>query len=173
MRRILTLITVAALAGCAESTPTAVEPGAAEFNRGGTQDMRAGNQNKLVAVFNTQLRAQEERPHTSTSMAKGHTQIKIYEDGTIEWMIKVQNPANELFWGGHIHEETMPNETGPVRVPLFMTGMGGEFTDRHLDIRGSTVNPTQAQQILENPEKYYVNLHTRAEPAGAIRGQLR
>jgi len=174
MRRFLTLLTVAALAGCADGpAPTAVEPGSADFNRGGTQTVRGGTQNKLVAVFNTQLRAEEEKPHTSTSMAKGQAQIKIYEDGTIEWMIKVLNPANEKFWGGHIHEETMPNGTGPVRVSLFMTGMGDEFTDRHLDIRGSAVNPTQAQRILENPAEYYVNLHTRAEPAGAIRGQLR
>jgi len=174
MRRLLTVLTVAALAACADGpVPTAVEPGSAEFNRGATQNMRAGNQNRLVAVFNTQLRAEEEVPHTSTSMAKGHTQIKIYADGTIEWMVKVLNPANEKFWGGHIHEETMPNRTGPVRLSLFMTGMGDEFTDRQLDFRGSTVNQSLAQAILENPAEYYINLHTRAEPLGAIRGQLR
>lgn len=170
MRRLFALLTVAALAGCADGpAPTAVDPGSAAFNH----SMRGGNQSKLVAVFNTQLRAQEERPHTSTSMAKGQAQIKIYEDGTIEWKIKVLNPANERFWGGHIHEETMPDGTGPVRVSLFMRGEGEELTDRHLDIRGSTMNAMQAQAILANPEQYYINLHTRAEPAGAIRGQLR
>jgi len=44
-------------------------------------------------------------------------------------------------------------------------------------VAGSSSGCTQVEQgllkdILQNPEQYYVNVHTTAHPAGAGRGQL-
>jgi hypothetical protein len=34
------------------------------------------------------------------------------------------------------------------------------------------VTPTVAQQIIDNPNGYYYNLHTTLNPGGAVRAQL-
>lgn len=77
----------------------------------------------------------------------------------------------------HIHEGK-PGENGPVVVSLaFPTG--GQAADC---ISEDRVNPTTdaplfaagqtAQEILANPDSYYVNVHNAQYPAGAVRGQL-
>jgi hypothetical protein len=65
----------------------------------------------------------------------------------------------------HIHKGS-PTEAGPVAIPLKAPGPDGKSSDC-----------TQADQallkdILQNPGRYYVNVHNAEFPAGAIRGQL-
>jgi hypothetical protein len=77
----------------------------------------------------------------------------------------------------HIHEG-QPGENGPVVVSLaFPTG--GQAADC---IGEDRVNPTTnaplfaagqtAQEILANPDDYYINVHNQEFPDGAVRGQL-
>ena len=63
--------------------------------------------------------------------------------------------------GAHIHEAPA-NDTGDVVVPL------GTATS------GCTNNVDRALliDIIQNPQKYYVNVHTSVFPSGAIRGQM-
>lgn len=62
----------------------------------------------------------------------------------------------------HIHRGR-PGTAGPVVVPL-----GGAFTPR-----GCTTAPAAvARSIERSPAAFYVNIHTRTYPGGAIRGQL-
>jgi len=69
---------------------------------------------------------------------------------------------------GHIHR-------GPV------TGAGGIvvgfFEAANVDLEGctSTTQPVDRallREIIQHPERFYVNVHTADFPAGAIRGQL-
>lgn len=62
----------------------------------------------------------------------------------------------------HIHKA--PNgKSGPVVVPL-----GGAFKTK-----GCTTAPKAMIQAIEShPNSYYVNVHTKKYPNGAIRGQL-
>lgn len=67
--------------------------------------------------------------------------------------------------GAHIHVAPSTT-TGPVVVPLAPpdatgTSSGCVSADRDL-----------IKAILQNPEGYYVNVHTTDFPAGALRGQL-
>ena len=67
--------------------------------------------------------------------------------------------------GAHIHVGTA-DVAGPVVVPLTApdesgTSSGCVSADREL-----------IKSIIQNPEEYYVNVHSTEFPAGAVRGQL-
>jgi hypothetical protein len=126
-----------------------------------------GSDDATACVFTTQLRSANETP-PNTSPAFGHTQIKILNDGTIEWKTHIVNPAEESFFAGHIHLGPT-GVAGPIVQPLFS---GPPTSDREIEQTGSASNPALATAICTNPSAYYVNYHTTDHPAGAIRGQL-
>lgn len=68
----------------------------------------------------------------------------------------------ETLTAAHIHEAPA-DDSGPPVVP-FTTAMEG-CTASNLD-RALLID------IIQNPQDYYVNLHTATYPGGAIRGQL-
>ncbi len=137
-----------------------------------------GSDNGVMCVQNTQLRPGNEvrtggdDPVTST--AKGHAQIKVRNDGTIEYKVFILNKAREDFTGGHIHEAAA-GANGPVRVFLFE----GPTTDaKRIRVRGElpASETTSANfapaDVCTNPAGHYVNFHTTNDPQGAVRGQL-
>ena len=64
----------------------------------------------------------------------------------------------------HVHKGG-PGETGAPVIPL-ATPSGGTAGGC------VQVTPAVSAALLANPGGYYVNVHTKAFPAGAIRGQL-
>jgi hypothetical protein len=129
-----------------------------------------GSDSGVKCVFTTQLLAENEAPHVSTSEAFGHTQIKIRNDNTVEWNTHIVNPAGENFVAGHVHKAPV-GVAGPVLVPLF----SGATTDAQIKDTGEAAasSAALADDICANPQNYYVNYHTNPGfPAGAIRGQL-
>lgn len=67
--------------------------------------------------------------------------------------------------GAHIHVGNA-GENGPVVVPLVPPGADGASSGC------AAVSRVLALAIIQNPENYYVNVHTTDYPSGAIRGQL-
>jgi hypothetical protein len=150
------LIAATVLAALAAVGPAGARPG--------------GSDQGTMCVHNTRLVAANETTG-STSTAKGHAQIKVRNDGTIEWKVFVLNRAGETFTAGHIHLGPA-GVAGGVVLPLHM---GGATTARHIRDRGESSTPasiTLGTAICANPSAYYVNYHTTAFPGGAIRGQL-
>jgi hypothetical protein len=126
-----------------------------------------GSDEGTMCVFNTRLLAENETTG-STSAASGHAQIKVRNDGTIEWNVFVLNPNGETFVAGHIH-------IGPAGVagPVVQTlHTSGATTDMQILDTGEAANATLGAAICANPSAYYVNYHTTAFPGGAVRGQL-
>jgi CHRD domain len=68
----------------------------------------------------------------------------------------------------HIHVGSA-TESGPVVVPLFAGAFAG--TDSASDCI-SGVSQELIKAIRQDPENYYVNIHSDVFPAGAVRGQL-
>jgi hypothetical protein len=68
----------------------------------------------------------------------------------------------------HIHKGRK-FENGPIVVPLTApaNGLAGASSEC------VTVDATLAADILAHPRAYYANVHTRAFPNGAVRGQLK
>jgi len=125
-----------------------------------------------MCVLHARLSATNETTG-STSTAKGHTLIKVRNDGTIEFKTRILNRNNETFVAGHIHQAPA-GVAGPVVVPLFVAP-APPTSARHIKQSGvATPNAgTTGAGLCADPSAYYVNYHTTAFPAGAIRGQLR
>jgi hypothetical protein len=129
----------------------------------------AKNGNGVMCVLHARLTATSETTG-STSTAKGHTQIKVRANGTIEFKTQILNKNGETFVAGHIHQAPV-GVAGPIVVPLFVSP---GTTARHIRQSGvATPNAgTTGAALCTNPSAYYVNYHTTAFPGGAIRGQL-
>ena len=57
----------------------------------------------MMCVLQAKLAAKNETTG-STSIAKGHTQIKVRSNGTIEFKTQILNRDDETFVAGHIHQ---------------------------------------------------------------------
>jgi hypothetical protein len=129
----------------------------------------AKNGNGVMCVLHAKLTAKSETTG-STSTAKGHTQIKVRANGTIEFKTQILNKNGETFIAGHIHLAPV-GMAGAIVVPLFASP---GTTARHIRQSGvATPNAgTTGAALCANPSAYYVNYHTTAFTGGAIRGQL-
>jgi CHRD domain-containing protein len=125
----------------------------------------------VMCVLHAKLAAKNETPPT-TSVAKGHTQIKVRNDGTIEFKTQINNRNHETFALGHVHQAPV-GVAGPIVVPLFVPP-ASPTSARHIKQSGvATPNAgTTGADLCQDPSAYYVNYHTTAFPLGAIRGQL-
>jgi hypothetical protein len=133
---------------------------------------QAKNGSGTMCVLHAKLSARAETTG-STSVAKGHTLIKVRQDGTIQFKTQINNKAHEMFIAGHIHMAAV-GVAGPIVVPLFVAPSPASSA-RHIKQSGvATPNSgTTGADLCQDPAAFYVNYHTTAFPGGAIRGQLR
>jgi CHRD domain len=82
--------------------------------------------------------------------------------GSVCWELTAMNitPAT----AAHIHRAPA-GLAGGIVVPLTPPTSGSSSGC-------ATADPALIAEIIENPERFYVNVHTADFPAGAIRGQL-
>ena len=82
------------------------------------------------------------------------------------------NLANlDTLVAAHIHQAAS-NASGGIRISFFHFG---EPIDLEGCTEGTATHPfdrARLNDIIQNPQNYYVNIHTTAFPGGAIRGQL-
>lgn len=74
-------------------------------------------------------------------------------------------------FAAHIHKGS-PTVAGPVRVELFASSEPLPRTIKAVQGCVRNVDSDLIDRIIANPDRFYVNVHTNAYPAGAIRGQL-
>lgn len=179
MRRLIVLVGVVAV-GCTDPTPTSTDRG----SRSLTPSLSIGREGAPPIVLNTQLRSDTEIPLT-TSESKGHAQLKVLADGTIQSHLMINNKGAEVVRFCHIHwinpTSTIAG-TGPVIWWLTSpTGSNLALTDAHIEFSqnanfvSTTAFPTEAGALaafLEDPSDFYVNCHSNAFPPGFIRGNL-
>jgi hypothetical protein len=131
----------------------------------------AKNRHGTLCVLHAKLAAKNETTG-STSVAKGHTDIKVRADGTIQCKTKILNRAHKTFVAGHIHQAAV-GVAGPIVVPLFVSP-SAPTSARQIKQHGvATPNAgATGAALCANPSAYYLNYHTTAFTGGAIRGQL-
>jgi hypothetical protein len=137
------------------------EPGGAEATEApGTTDTGVA-----PGAITVTLTGAEEVPGPGDEDAEGTAVVYLRTDSNEVCVdITVQNitlPAT----AAHIHQAPAGQAGGPV-VPLTAPGEDG------LSSTCATVEATLMQDMLNNPENFYVNVHNADFPDGAARGQL-
>jgi CHRD domain len=137
-----------------------------------------GSDSAAMCVLNTRLLPENEvRTTPNTSVASGHAQVKVRNDGTIEFKTFVLNPAGEVFNRAHIHGPADATANAGIRVDFLEAGVPvASLTGKTITFMGEGMvragNPDIGALMCARPDLYYVNFHSTAEPGGAIRGQL-
>jgi hypothetical protein len=170
MRRVNLCVALLVLAACASedstTTParTLAVPDGASFAKGGNGPV----------VFDVQMRAENEPNGASTSESKGHAQVKVYDDGTMEFTFTINNKSGETYTRAHIHKAAA-GSNGPIHWDFLEAGNPvASINDQPSQLRG-VARPRAAAvlaDLLANPHLYYVNVHSTTFPGGAVRGQL-
>jgi hypothetical protein len=176
MRHCHALFAVIAVIACADEPST----GPARF----APSLSVGRAGAPPVVLTTQMRSELEVP-TSTSKSKGHAQIKVLANGTIESVVIINNKGAESVRFGHIHHLNPGLPTGPVIWWLTSpVGTDLNLTDRHLEFRQTAIFVTAGQnhfathsaalaELLTDPASFYVNFHSDNFGPGFARGFLR
>jgi len=117
-----------------------------------------GSSTKTVSA---KLTGKAEKP-TGDPNGSGFVVVKLNEDTrrvcwTFSKIKKIGTPQ-----AAHIHKGKA-GKSGPVWIPL-----GAAFKAKGC----TTATKHQVDEVLEYPNRYYVNIHNAKYPNGAIRGQL-
>ena len=167
--RAVSVCAIIAVAACVDQAPTNVAR-----NTSIRTPSLSVTQEANPIVFNVTLRSENEPNGASTSESKGHAQVKVYADGTIEFFFSVNNKSGETYTRAHIHKAPA-GVNGPIHWDFLEAGNPvASISDQPSDLRGFA-RPRAAAvlaDLLANPSGYYVNVHSTVFPGGAMRGQL-
>ena len=167
--RAVSVCAVLALAACVDQAPTS-----SASRTSLTPLFSAASDAAPPVVFNVTLLAENEPNGASTSESKGYAQVKVYEDGTMEFTFTINNKSAETYTRAHIHKAAA-GVNGPIHWDfLEPPDPATSISDQPAQLRG-VGRPRAAAvlaDLLANPAGYYVNVHSTAFPGGAVRGQL-
>ena len=156
------------VAGCTDPVPTEMPAGTRVLS----PSLSNGSQGVPIAVFNTELRAENEPNNASTSASKGHAQVKILADNTVEFTVFLNNKDAEVMTRAHIHKGAA-GVNGPIHWD-FHEPPDPVVVGDHIMLRGVARRRAIANvnDLRDNPAQYYVNVHSVRFAGGFVRGQL-
>jgi hypothetical protein len=91
--------------------------------------------------------------------------------GEVVFYVNYSFPGSVSITGLHIHQGAK-GANGAVVVNSGVAGVSDSDGEGNLTTVVTGTSPGLLQAILDNPRSYYVNLHTSANPGGALREQL-
>lgn len=168
--RCVSVCVILAVAACADVAPTDIVT-----SQPPAFSLALASEAAPPTVFNVQLRAENEPNGASTSASKGHAQVKVLADGTIEFTFTINNKSGETYTRAHIHKAPAA-VNGPIHWDFLEAGVPVASVSRQpSQLRGVARARAAAvlADLLANPDQYYVNVHSIAFPGGAVRGQLK
>jgi hypothetical protein len=131
----------------------------AEFPAGAIRGQLKGSSSAFGTIITKTLNG------TSEPNATGSVVLRVRKaDGLICYRLTAGNVTLPTV-AAHIHKGAA-GVNGPVVVPFTAPGASGTSDGC------ATVDPSLIDQILGDLSGYYVNVHTKEHPAGAIRAQL-
>lgn len=122
----------------------------------------ASSDSNVVAMQATLNGASEVPPNTSPG--KGEAAVNLDKaTKTLSWTVSYSGLTGDAT-AAHFHGPAAPGTNAPVIVPI---------------ATGSVPNPATGSKVLTDAQiadllagKWYVNIHTKANPGGEIRGQV-
>lgn len=133
----------------------------------------AGHENQVLeATLDGRSEVGESRAISGDPNGRGSAYV-FGIDGdptTLCYVLTVDKVSGQIN-GAHIHEGAA-GSNGPVVASLAAPGDGNAADCLTEGEPGKFAEGQTVAEILENPEDYYVNVHTSTYPAGAVRGQL-
>jgi uncharacterized protein (TIGR03437 family) len=126
--------------------------------------------------------ANEPGTPTVTATAPGTVTLHVLRNedgsvaaGTVFFDINFRFPGAAQFTGLHIHDAAA-GVNGPITVPIVPQFDAAFSSDsgfgNYYNWTPGMSNLAVLEDILNNPENHYVNLHTSADAGGAVRAQL-
>ena len=96
----------------------------------------------------------------------GSAMVKVYKT-KVCYTLSAMNikPATEA----HIHKGAK-GQTGPIVVPMDQSSFN---PPKPTSSGCEAISNKLSMKLMQNPSNYYVNVHNKPYPEGAIRGQLR
>ncbi|MBL9167179.1 MAG: CHRD domain-containing protein [Verrucomicrobiales bacterium] len=129
---------------------------------------RIADLSKVTTIpFSVQLSGAAQRPDPVAGDASGFGLLRL-EGSKLFFEIKASGLSGPIT-GAHIHGPASVNEANGVLVSLDANELGG--AGKSGVFSGSVTLSTEVKTALVNGQTY-INLHTAANPAGEIRGQI-
>ena len=179
---LIALLVAAACGGAAQPSPTAAATTAAPTVAATTAAPTAAAQVKFTA----DLKPESEVPPVANDEKVGSGKATVTFDlrrdaagkvtsGKATFDISVTGlPAGAAVTLAHIHRGPAGVAGNPVvniktdaANPIAVTTGPASITKADVDVDGAVM-----QEILDNPAGFYVNVHSRLNPGGVVRGQL-
>jgi len=120
-----------------------------------------------LEVYTASLNGANERLTPITTTASG-TAIVTVLGNQLSWKVDITSAIDSVI-AGHIHHAPI-DSAGPVRVNFNVAATGAGFTGTVT--QGSFVLTGDSVQTWLHQGNAYVNIHTKANTGGEIRGQL-
>ena len=124
--------------------------------------------------LSTSMSGSQENPPNS-SPATGTTAVRLnHGQGSVCYDMSVSNLTTAPSMA-HIHKAPA-GTNGSIVIHLFGTGGAPAPTTTSFTITNfcqTGISQALIKDIVQNPDQYYVNVHTQTFPGGEIRGQLR
>ncbi len=139
----------------------------------------------FYVFFNQMTQAEENPPTGSAGTANSMTYVRIDRDGSgyptggaVSFNVNYNMGAQTTFTGLHIHNGKI-GVNGPVVINTGLSATTGVTNAAGVGSvnREVAIGPTDSafdymRGLIENPENYYVNIHTTQFPGGVVRAQI-
>ena len=142
---------------------------------GNCSDSTSSNIPEGLEVYTATLNGANERPTAITTAATGHATVTILGDSLISWEVVIDSPIDSIT-AGHIHRFNPDTGFGGVILSLAPPARGLDFIGTATT---GSAPPVPAPPALTDSTfaiiragRGYVNIHTRVNGGGEIRGNL-
>jgi hypothetical protein len=120
-----------------------------------------------LEVYTATLTGANEAPTPVTTTARGHAIVTVMGN-LVSWKVDI-DAAIDSMTAGHIHRHAADSVAGNVQVPFAVVasdvGFIGNAATGSATVQDSIV-------VLMRAGRAYVNIHTKKNPGGEIRGTL-
>lgn len=124
-----------------------------------------------LEVFTATLNGANEAPTPVTTTATGHATVTILGDSLVSWEVIIDSPIDSVI-AGHIHRRAADSVAGNVQINFAPPATGIGFTGTVTLGTNTPAGAADSIFAIMREGRAYVNIHTRLNQGGEIRGTL-